>query len=234
MKAIVQNLKNGKLQVDDVPPPALQPAGILVRVRRSVISLGTERAVLDLASKGMLGKARQRPDLVRKVWNKAQQEGLWNTYQVVRNLLNSPVPLGYSCAGEVIAVGEQATEFRVGDRVACAGLRYANHAELDYVPRNLATKMPDGLSFEAACFVTLGAIAMNGIRLAQIELGERVLVLGLGLVGQIAAQLARCAGGEVLATDLDREKTELATRLGAHRVVTRGDDLAGAVAEFTQ
>lgn len=233
MKAVIQNLKNGELQVDEVPPPALQPGGILVRVRRSLISLGTEKAVIELASKGPLGKAKARPDLARKVINKAKQEGLWNTYQVVKNLISSPIPLGYSCAGEVIAVGAEAAEFRVGDRVACAGLSYANHAEVNYVPRNLAVKIPEGLSYDDACFVTLGAIAMQGVRLAEIELGAKVVVMGLGLVGQIAAQLARCAGASALATDLDSSKVALAEKLGAHRGVSDPAQLANAVAQFT-
>jgi predicted dehydrogenase/threonine dehydrogenase-like Zn-dependent dehydrogenase len=233
MKAVMQNLKNGILQVDDVPPPALQPGGILVRVRRSVISLGTEKAIIALANKGPLGKAQARPDLARKVWNKAKQEGYWNTYQVVKNLISSPIPLGYSCAGEVIAVGAEATEFRVGDRVACAGLNYANHAEVNYVPRNLAVKMPEGMSYDAASFVTLGAIAIQGVRLAQIELGEKVVVMGLGLVGQIVAQLARCAGASVLATDLDASKVALAAHLGAHHAVSDPKQLASAVAQCT-
>ncbi len=138
MKAVTQDMQSGGLAVADVPP-ALQPGGMLVRVRRSLISLGTERAIIALAKKGPIGKAKDRPDLVRKVMNRAKQEGLWNTYQVVKNLISSPIPLGYSCAGEVMAVGREAGEFQVGDRVACAGLNFANHAEVDYIPRNLAT-----------------------------------------------------------------------------------------------
>ncbi|MCI0432442.1 MAG: bi-domain-containing oxidoreductase, partial [Gemmatimonadetes bacterium] len=141
--------------------------------------------------------------------------------------------LGYSCAGEVIAVGTQASEFHVGERVACAGLQYANHAEVDYIPRNLAAKVPENVAFDDACFVTLGAIAMQGVRLAEIELGERVVVIGLGLVGQIAAQLARCAGASVFATDLDPSKVELARQLGAHGGESAPDRLSAAVAAFT-
>ena len=234
MKAVLQNMKSGVLKVEDVPAPALRRGGILVRVQRSLISLGTERAVIALAKKGPLGKAQDRPDLVRKVLNKAQQEGLWNTYQVVKNLLSSPIPLGYSCAGEVIAVGEEAHEFHVGDRVACAGLNYANHADIDYVPRNLAVPIPNELGYDSACFVTMGAIAMQGVRLAELALGDRVVVMGLGLVGQIAAQIARCAGASVLATDVDPVKTALASKLGAH-VTFHGDskDLGHSVAAFT-
>jgi predicted dehydrogenase/threonine dehydrogenase-like Zn-dependent dehydrogenase len=233
MKAVMQDMKSGTLTVGEVPPPALQPGGVLVRVRRSLISLGTERAIIALAHKGPIGKAKDRPDLVRKVLNRARQEGLWNTYQVVKNLISSPIPLGYSCAGEVIAVGRDATEFRVGDRVACAGLNFANHAEVDYVPRNLVAKIPDNVPFDSACFVTLGAIAMQGVRLAQLELGETVVVLGLGLVGQIAAQLARAAGATVIAFDPDSVKAELAGRAGAHLVATSPEQLAALVAEKT-
>jgi predicted dehydrogenase/threonine dehydrogenase-like Zn-dependent dehydrogenase len=232
MKAVTQNLGSGKLQVEDVPPPLLRPDGLLVGVRRSLISLGTEKAVIALANKGPLGKARERPDLFRKVLNKASQEGYWNTYKVVANLMSSPIPLGYSCAGEVLAVGSAVTGFHVGDRVACAGLGHANHAEIDYVPRNLASRIPDGVAYDDACFVTVGVIALHGARLAEITLGDRVVVLGLGLVGQIAAQLARCSGATVIASDLDPGKIDLARRLGAHHAVT-GDALAATVAELT-
>jgi threonine dehydrogenase-like Zn-dependent dehydrogenase len=191
MKAVTQNLKTGKLQVQELPPPILRPDGVLVRVRRSLISLGTERAVIALANKGPIGKAKDRPDLFRKVLNKAKQEGYWSTYKVVRNLMTTPIPLGYSCAGDVIEVGAGATDFHVGDRVACAGLNHANHAEIDYIPRNLAARMPDAVSYDDGCFVTVGTIALHGVRLGEIALGDRVVVLGLGLVGQITAQLAR-------------------------------------------
>jgi len=232
MKAVTQNLRSGKMQVQEIPPPSLRPEGVLVRVRRSLISLGTERAVIELANKGMVGKARQRPDLVAKVLNKARQEGLWNTFKVVRNLMDSPIPLGYSCAGEVLAVGEEAMEFATGDRIACAGLNFANHAEIDYVPRNLAVKLPAGTSYDAACFVTVGAIAMQGVRLANLQLGDKVVVMGLGLVGQLAAQLVRSAGATVIATDLDPSKVELAARLGAHHAVPDGQ-LNALVAEVS-
>jgi predicted dehydrogenase len=233
MKAVLQDLGSGKVSVADVPPPALQPGGILVRVRSSLISIGTERAVIALARKGPLGKARERPDLAAKVINKAKQEGYWSTYKVVRNLISSPIPLGYSCAGEVIEVGSDAGEFSVGDRVACAGLNYANHAEIDYIPRNLAARMPDSLDFESASFVTIGAIAMQGVRLARLELGERVAVLGLGLVGQVALQIARSSGARVLAFDPDPQKVELAGRLGAHHCVTDPSLLVAEAAAFS-
>ena len=233
MKAVLQNMKNGKLEVQDVPPPGAQPGGVLVAVRRSLISLGTERAVIALAKKGPIGKAMDRPDLAGKVLNKAKQEGYWGTYQVVRNLLASPIPLGYSSAGDVIEVGASAGAFEVGQRVACAGLNYANHAEINYVPRNLAVPIPEGVCYDDACFVALGAIAMQGVRLTKIELGETVAVLGLGLVGQIAAQLARCAGATVIACDLDPTKIELAGKLGSHHPLPSNDELGRAVRELT-
>lgn len=220
MKAVVQDLGSGKLTVGDVPPPALQPGGVLVRVRRSLISAGTERAVIALAKQGPIGKARSRPDLARKVINKARQEGFLSTYKVVKNLMASPIPMGYSCAGEVMAVGDAAGEFRVGDRVACAGLNFANHAEVDFVPTNLAVPLPDGVSFEAGSFVALGAIAMHGVRLGEVALGDRVLVMGLGLVGQIAAQLARAAGATVIGVDPDPAKADLARSLGTEFLAT--------------
>ena len=233
MKAVVQNMKTGELRVDDVPPPTLKRHGILVATRRSLISLGTERAIIELAHKGPIGKAQDRPDLARKVWNKAKQEGFWSTYKVVKNLLDSPIPLGYSCAGVVVAVGEEAGEFRVGDRVACAGLNFANHAEVNYIPKNLAVKIPDELEDDAASFVALGAIAMQGVRLAELTLGETVVVMGLGLVGQIAAQLVRATGAKVIATDLDPEKVAMAKAAGAHHATAGLQALRQTVAEQT-
>ena len=233
MKAILQNMSSGELEIQEVPAPALRPKGVLVAVRRSLISTGTERSVIHLARKGLAGKAKDRPDLVRKVFNKARQEGLWKTYQAVRNRLDSPIPLGYSCSGEVLEVGREAPGFQVGQRVACAGQSHANHAEVNYIPRNLAVPVPEDVSHDSACFVTLGAIAMQGVRLAEIQLGEKVVVLGLGLVGQIAAQLARASGAMVLASDLDPRRMELASQLGAQRMNPAGEDLAAAVTSFT-
>nr|MDP9179989.1 zinc-binding alcohol dehydrogenase [Gemmatimonadota bacterium] len=233
MKAVLQDMKSGELTLADVPPPNLQPGGILVQVTRSVISLGTERSVIALARKGPLGKARDRPDLVRKIMNRARQEGVRSTYNVVRNLLSSPIPLGYSCAGRVLSAGAETPEFRVGDRVACAGLGFANHAEIDYVPRNLATPVPDGVPDESAAFVAIGAIALHGLRLGSLSLGDSALVLGLGLVGQITAQLARAAGATVVGYDPDPEKAALAERLGAHVVSTRAKDLLPRIRAIT-
>ena len=233
MKAIVQNMKNGAMQVDEVPPPSLKPGGVLVQVRRSLISLGTEKAIIALAKSSPIGKAKARPDLARKVLNKARQEGYWSTYQVVKNLISAPIPLGYSCAGEVLEVGSGTSEYKVGDRVACAGLNFANHAEIDYVPRNLTAKIPDGLAYDGACFVTVGAIALQGVRLAELELGETVVVIGLGLVGQIAAQIARAAGATVIGTDLDPAKARLALEMGLPYATTDLEELKSLIHSLT-
>ena len=233
MKAVLQDMKSGALSVGDVPPPTLQNGGVLVQVTRSVISLGTERSIIALAKKGPIGKAQDRPDLARKVLNRAKQEGLWNTYQVVKNLLASPIPLGYSCAARVIAVGRDVSELRAGDRVACAGLGFANHAEVNYIPRNLATPIPEGVSDDGAAFVAIASIAMHGLRLAHLSLGESVLVLGLGLVGQISVQLARAAGATVIGFDPDPVKVELAKRSGARIADTNARDLLTQIRDAT-
>ncbi|RMD80963.1 MAG: oxidoreductase, partial [Candidatus Dadabacteria bacterium] len=215
MKAVVQDMKDGAVRVVDAPCPVLRSGGMLVRVRRSLISIGTDRAVVALAKKGPLGKARERPDLAWKVVNRARQDGVWSTVKIVRNLIETPIPLGYSCAGQVIAVGEDALGFNVGDRVACAGLNFAAHAEIDFVPRNLAVRIPDAVGDDEGAFVALGAIAIQGVRLARLEIGDVVVVLGLGLVGQIVSQVARCNGATVVAMDLDSAKVDLAKTLGA-------------------
>ena len=158
---------------------------LLVANVASLISAGTEKAVIELAKMNPLQKARARPDLVKKVLGKAGQEGLIATARIVNNLVSAPLPLGYSCAGVVIAVGGGVTDLTPGLPVACAGLGYANHAEIVYVPRNLCVPIPEGVSFEQASFVTVGAIALQGVRQAQPTLGESVVVTGLGLVGQI-------------------------------------------------
>jgi polar amino acid transport system substrate-binding protein len=226
-------MQSGNLTVADVPPPALQPGGILVRVQRSLISLGTERAVIALARKGPIGKAQDRPDLARKVINRARQEGLWDTYQVVKNLVSSPIPLGYSCAGTVIDVGTEAGEFQVGDLVACAGLNFANHAEIDYIPRNLAVKLPEGTPIDGAAFVAVGAIAMQGVRLAALELGETVVVIGLGLVGLITAQLCQANGARVVGYDPDPNKCALARAVGIQSVFASSATVRSGLAGLT-
>lgn len=236
MKAVLQNFSNGDLTVDEVPPPALRKGGLLVRNCRSLISGGTERAVIQLARMNPLQKARTRPDLVKKVLDKAGQEGLLGTAKIVRNLVSAPIPLGYASSGIVEGVGDEVTGFAPGDRVACAGLGYANHAECVYVPRNLAVRVPDGVTFDQAAFATVGAIAVQAVRQAETEFGQTVLVIGLGLVGQIVSQVCLAAGCRVFGMDLDDDKLRTALDLGMHAGGTpaRPDALEASIDRFTR
>lgn len=234
MKQILQNLKTGQLDVAEVPPPVVQRGRVLVRTAASLISAGTERMTVDMAKKSLLGKARERPDLVKQVIQKAKNEGLLNTFNAVRSKLGSSTALGYSAAGIVAAVGEDVTEFRVGDRVACAGAGYASHAEVLSVPKNLCVRLPDKASFEAGAFGTLGAIALQGVRLSEPTLGEAFVVIGLGLLGQLTVQLLKANGCRVFGLDLDPQKLELALALGADSVALSDGDAKRAVLEWSR
>jgi len=210
--------------VAEVPEPALRPGGVLVRTECSVISAGTERLVIDLASKSLLGKAKARPDLVKKTLEKLRREGFVATYRAVSGRLSGDVPLGYSTAGRVVAVGDGVRDLGVGDRVACAGAGFANHAELNFVPRNLAARVPPGVEPKHAAAATLGAIALHGVRTADVRLGEVVVVVGLGLLGQLAVQMLAASGARVVGVDLDPARAQLARALGAADVVAGDED----------
>lgn len=235
MKIVVQNFKTGALSVQDSPAPRPHPRGVLVRTRASLISAGTDRAIIALARKGYVGKALDRPDLARKVIQKGFNDGFWATYKVVKNLIAEPIPLGYSIAGEVVAVAAGVQGFAVGDRVACAGLGHANHAELAAVPALLCARIPAGVEDAQAAYVTLGAIAMQGLRQADQQLGATVLVVGLGLVGQITVQLCRAAGHRVIGLDVDARKFDLAKAAGASACYSPDDpQLAVAIMGATR
>lgn len=235
MKAVLQNFKTGDMAVEDVPPPSLKADGVLVMNVASLVSAGTEKAVIELAKMNPLMKARARPDLVKKVLGKAGQEGLLATARIVMNLVSAPLPLGYSCAGIVSQVGGRVADISPGQRVACAGLGYANHAEMVYIPRNLMVPIPDNVTYDEAAFVTVGAIALHGVRQANLTLGENVVIIGMGLVGQIAAQICAASGCRVFCIDLDPSKVALAKTLGADDGVAGGDTatLKAAVMAFT-
>jgi predicted dehydrogenase/threonine dehydrogenase-like Zn-dependent dehydrogenase len=215
MKQILQSPKTGRLELAEVPAPSVAPGQVLVRNHYSVVSPGTEKMAMDFARKSLLGKARSRPDLVRQVLRKLRQEGPLPTYRAVMNRLDAPQPLGYSCAGVVEAVGPGVGGFAPGDRVACAGAGYANHAEWVAVPENLCARVPDGLPLEKAAYATLGAIALQGLRVAAPTLGEVAAVIGLGLVGQITVQLLRANGCRVYGIDLDETRIKQALDQGA-------------------
>ncbi|WP_457653571.1 bi-domain-containing oxidoreductase [Rhodocaloribacter sp.] len=214
MQQILQNIKSGETRLETVPPPALLPGTVRVRTAASLISAGTEKMLIDLAQKSLVGKARARPDLVKQVWQKVQKEGLLNTFRNVMAKMERPMPLGYSAAGVVEAVGAGVTGLQVGDRVAVAGAGYANHAEVNVVPKNLVARMPDGVAFEEAAYATVASIALQGVRLARPELGDYTVVLGLGLIGLITVQLLKANGCRVLGIDLDPEKVRLGRELG--------------------
>ncbi|HEX8457572.1 MAG TPA: bi-domain-containing oxidoreductase [Pyrinomonadaceae bacterium] len=234
MKQILQNYKTGEVRVAEVPPPIAQRGRVLVRTAASLISAGTERMAVELGRKSLVGKARERPDLVRQVIQKAQREGLQNTIAAVRTKLNAPNALGYSAAGVVVDVGDGVTEFRAGDRVACAGAGFASHAELLSVPKNLCVRLPDAVDFESAAFATLGAIALQGVRLAEPTLGESVVVIGLGLLGQLTVQLLKANGCRVFGVDLEGSKVELARTLGADDGAVSGGEALEAVSEWSR
>ena len=234
MKQVLQNRKTGKPFVGDVPVPALLRGRVLVRTVASLISAGTERASVEMVSKGLLQEARQRPDLVKAVVAKVKSEGLLNTFASVRDKMAASQSLGYSAAGIVAEVADDVTEFQIGDRVACAGVGFASHAEMLSVPKNLCVHLPEQVSFEAGAFGTLGAIALQGVRLAEPTLGESVVVIGLGLVGQLTVQLLKANGCRVFGLDLDPARVSLAMELGADRAIVSGDDAPSEIEKWTR
>ncbi|MCU1308541.1 MAG: oxidoreductase, partial [Acidobacteriaceae bacterium] len=234
MRALLEDVKTGHIQCYEVPLPELRPGGILVRTHFSSISAGTERVKVETGEKSLLQKAMARPDLVKQVIEFATQNGVKAAYDKVQARLETLSTMGYSAAGVVLAVGEGVTEFQPGDRVACAGGGYANHCEINFVPKNLAVKVPDTVPLEAAALTTIGAIAMQGLRQAQPTFGETVLVVGAGLLGVLTAQMARAAGCRVIAIDLDASRAVRAQQYGAHLGLAADDPaLEARVREFS-
>jgi predicted dehydrogenase/threonine dehydrogenase-like Zn-dependent dehydrogenase len=215
MKQIAQNYKSGELSVLDVPAPVCRPGGVLVRSLFSLISTGTEMMKLAEAKMSMVGKARARPDQVRKVIDAVAQQGVAATYNKVMNRLDSYTPLGYSLCGVVTEVGRGAEEFRAGQLVAAAGNEHALHAEYNWVPINLCVPVPDGVAPEHAAFSTVGAIAMHGVRRAEAQLGDTACVIGLGLVGQLVVRLLVASGIRVVGLDVIEDRCRLAEKAGA-------------------
>lgn len=234
MKQVVQNFRTGKLEVAELPPPSVRDGGVLVKTAYSLISAGTERSTVQVGQSNLLGKAKQRPDLVKKTLESAKREGAVVTFKKVMNRLDSPKALGYSSSGIVVEVGREVDEFKVGDRVACAGGGYASHADYVYVPKNLCASLPKDAELDAAAFTTVGAIAMQGVRQAAISVGDRVAVIGLGLVGMLVLQILKTSGCKVLGIDVDPARIMLARELGANDAIVRSDDrLDAMVSSFT-
>ncbi|PYX58377.1 MAG: oxidoreductase, partial [Acidobacteria bacterium] len=235
MRAVLEDMKSGEVMTCDVPAPELRPSGILVRTHFSAISSGTERAKVQMGEQSLLQKARSRPELVKQVLDYARTNGVRAAYQKVQSRLNSLSPMGYSSAGVVLEVGEGVDEFQPGDRVACAGGGYASHCEINFVPRNLAAKVPNSVPLDAASLTTIGAIAMQGLRQAKLSFGDNVVIIGAGLVGILTVQIARAAGCRVIAVDIDRDRAGRAAAMGAHLGIAVGDpQLPMAVQEFSR
>ena len=215
MKQVVQNYKSGELALLDVPEPACKPGGVLVRTVYSLISTGTEMMKVSEASMSLVGKAKARPDQVAKVMQSVATNGLSATYRKVTSKLDSYTPLGYSLCGIVEQVGDGITDVSVGDLVACAGNEHALHSELNWVPKNLYSRVPAGVDPRHAAFGTVGSIAMQGVRRGEPQIGDVALVIGLGLIGQLVVQLLASSGVRVVGVDPDPDRCKLAESLGA-------------------
>jgi len=233
VKQVAQRPRDGRISVVDAPLPSLKPGWILVANRASLISAGTERTKVELGAKNLAQKARARPDLLKKVVDRARSEGIGSALSAARERLDALSPLGYSSAGTVIRVGAGVEGIAPGDRVACGGGGFATHAEVIAVPRNLIAAVPDGVPFESAAYATVGAIALHGVRRAEAQLGERVGVIGLGLVGQLAVRILAAGGCTLIGVDLDPKAVELAASGGARAFERDRDGLQSSVLEAT-
>lgn len=229
MKQIIQDLKSGDTILEEVPAPTIEYGKILIKTHRTLVSLGTERLLVEFGKANLIAKARQQPDKVKQVLTKIQSDGLLPTLEAVFNKLNQPLPLGYCNVGRVIAVGEGVTDFQIGDRVASNG----QHAEYVCVPRNLAAHIPDEVSDDEAAFTVIGAIGLQGIRLLSPTLGETVVVIGLGLIGLLTAELLIANGCKVIGFDVSEEKIEIARQKGILAVNAKevGDTVKYALQE---
>jgi len=232
MKQIIQSFKSGELWLAEVPVPACKPGGIVMRNHVSFVSAGTERMLVDFARKNIVGKALAMPDQVQKVLRKMKSEGIFATLEKVQAKLDQPIPLGYSCAGTVEEVGHNVAGLAIGDRVACGGAGFANHADYNYVPKNLVVKLPDSVSMEDAACATVGSIALQGVRQCDMRLGESVCVMGLGLLGILSVQMLKASGCRVIGFDPNLERCKLALELGADAATNK--DLESACSDFSE
>ncbi len=232
MLQVIQYQKTGEITVDELPAPKLQAGCVLVRNAFSLISAGTERTSVEIAQASLVQKARLRPDLVRQVLDNVKRDGLVATYNKVQDRLDHFNDLGYSSAGTVV---ESAVEgFKVGDRVACAGAGYASHAEIVSVPRNLVVKVPDEVELDHAAFTTVSAIALQGVRQADVRVGEQVVVIGLGLIGLLTVQLLKASGCRVMGMDVSSRNFEVARKLGCDECAISNSDSVFQVQAFTR
>lgn len=230
MKQIIQDLKSGDTILEEVPVPQIKRGHVLIKTQRTLVSLGTEKMLVNFGKANFIDKARQQPDKVKQVLQKIQSDGLKPTLETVFRKLGEPLPLGYCNAGEVIGVGAGVTEFKVGDRVVSNG----NHAEVVNIPKNLVVKIPDNVSYDDASFTVIGAIALQGIRLIKPTFGETVVVTGLGLIGLMASQILISNGCNVIGLDFDQTKVDLAKSWGVQAYnAAGGADVVKVVEELT-
>jgi len=227
-------VKKGRVSPEDVPAPLVTHGSAFIKVVNSCISVGTELTNVTGSGKSIIKRALEQPENITKVLNMVRSDGIARTYEKVMGKLETRSPLGCSIAGVVLAVGEGVTDIHPGDRVAAAGASIANHAEYVDVPRNLIMRIPEGLDYEAASTVTLGGIAMQGVRRADVSLGEFVVVFGVGILGQLAVQMLSAAGGRVIAVDLDEKRVQLAKEMGAEIAINSDKENAiKAVTHYT-
>jgi predicted dehydrogenase/threonine dehydrogenase-like Zn-dependent dehydrogenase len=229
MLQIIQNLKTGATILENVPTPMVQRGHVLIRTKASLVSLGTEKMLVEFGKSSLIAKARQQPDRVKQVLDKIKTEGLLPTLEAVFNKLDQPLPLGYCNAGQVIAVGEGVHNFKIGDRVVSNG----SHAEFVCVPKNLVARIPDEVSYEEASFAVIGSVGLQGIRLAKPGFGETFVVVGLGLIGLLTAQLLVANGCNVIGFDFDSNKVDLANKMGAKAFLASSVDVVKIVESFT-
>jgi predicted dehydrogenase/threonine dehydrogenase-like Zn-dependent dehydrogenase len=222
-------LRRGSVTIEAVPEPMLGPKDVLVEVARSLISIGTEASSVRSSSATLVEKIKSKPGAIKKGVTSVLNRGLRKTWEQVKQQMDGSTALGYSCAGRVLAVGSEVEKFAIGDLVACAGAGLANHAELVSVPVSLCVPVPSGVSTRAACFVTLGAIALQGVRRADVRLGETVCVLGLGLIGQLTVQLLAASGCKVIGMDLDAARVKLARAHGLSIGATSSAEISQTV-----
>ncbi|PCJ67854.1 MAG: dehydrogenase [Bacteroidetes bacterium] len=229
MKQLLQNLSSGKTYLEDIPVPAVKSGSVLIQTTNSLVSLGTEKMLVEFGKASFIEKARKQPEKVKMVIDKVKTEGLMTTINAVRNKLDTPLPLGYCNVGTIIAIGKGVTEFQVGDRVASNG----NHAEVVCVPKNLVAKIPDSISDEEAVFTVIGSIGLQGVRLVNPTIGETIIVVGLGLIGLISAQILKANGCRVIAYDLSQDKVDLAKSLGIIAFNSGSQDPVAFVKDYT-
>lgn len=230
MLQIIQDIKKGDTILEEIPAPIVRGGHVLIKTHRSLVSLGTEKMLVEFGKGNLISKARQQPEKVKQVLDKIKTEGLMPTLQAVFNKLDEPLPLGYCNAGEIIGLGEGVSEFSIGDRVASNG----HHAEIVCVPKNLVARIPDNVTYEEASFTVIGSIGLQGIRLVNPTMGETVVVIGLGLIGLITAELLLANGCEVIGFDFDHKKIAIANEKGIKAFLANDSDVVKTVESITR